>query len=103
MVCTKCGTIFEFQSEEMEGLQNEVCEKIGFTPKDHTMVIKGICASCSAEKIASTEQSKREYTQFLQRSGSVTIHEGITGLSSLVPPEQRIRSGHLSLTRANGL
>jgi Fur family ferric uptake transcriptional regulator len=47
MVCLKCGTIFEFQSEEMEEIQRQVCAAIGFSPKKHTMVIKGICASCA--------------------------------------------------------
>ncbi len=47
LVCTECGRIIEFYSEELEGCQSRVCSEQGFTPVSHTMTIFGKCSECS--------------------------------------------------------
>ena len=46
MVCERCGTVIEFVNEEIERLQDEMCERYGFQPTNHIMEIFGICKSC---------------------------------------------------------
>jgi len=46
MICTECGKIIEFESEEIEKLQEAEAAKKGFAIKDHAMQIYGICKDC---------------------------------------------------------
>ncbi len=46
MICTKCGTIFEFVDEDIERLQEEVAKKFKFKISTHTMQIYGTCQAC---------------------------------------------------------
>lgn len=46
MVCTECGTIIEFVSENIEQLQAELCRERGFEPSSHTLEIRGKCRTC---------------------------------------------------------
>ena len=50
LVCIGCGRIFEFQQDEIEKLQNKVCEKFGFKPVEHRLGIRGYCRSCQLKK-----------------------------------------------------
>jgi Fur family ferric uptake transcriptional regulator len=43
IVCTNCGEIFEFHSEKIESLQDEITQKLGFTPVRHRHVIYARC------------------------------------------------------------
>lgn len=45
--CVACGGIFEFQSPEIERLQDEIAASIGFTIEGHRHNIFGRCATCS--------------------------------------------------------
>ena len=47
MVCLGCGRILEFESREIERLQEDVCRKKRFRMTDHTHQIRGYCAKCS--------------------------------------------------------
>ena len=47
LVCLGCGTIFEFESREIERLQDEVCRKKKFRMTEHTHQIRGYCAKCT--------------------------------------------------------
>jgi Fur family ferric uptake transcriptional regulator len=47
MVCVECGRIIEFESREIERLQEEICRRKKFTMTGHTHQIRGICATCS--------------------------------------------------------
>ena len=46
MVCLTCGRIIEFESREVERIQEEVCRKKRFTMTDHTHQIRGHCNRC---------------------------------------------------------
>ena len=47
-VCVACGGIFEFQSAEIERLQAEIAEGIGFRIDGHRHHIYGRCRRCAA-------------------------------------------------------
>lgn len=47
MVCLACGKILEFESQEIERIQEQVCRKKRFTMTDHTHQIRGYCAGCT--------------------------------------------------------
>jgi Fur family ferric uptake transcriptional regulator len=46
LICSVCGKIIEFVSQEIEELQDEVAENFGFKILDHNMQIFGICKEC---------------------------------------------------------
>jgi Fur family ferric uptake transcriptional regulator len=50
MICEMCGKIIEFHNEELETLQDAICDSHGFTPQQHTMKIFGICNKCKNSK-----------------------------------------------------
>jgi Fur family ferric uptake transcriptional regulator len=47
LVCTRCGTIVEFENETIEKLQKEVASQHGFTIANHKLELYGICAKCN--------------------------------------------------------
>ena len=46
LICTKCGSITEFVDEDIENRQHHIADELGFTMKDHSMQIYGICKNC---------------------------------------------------------
>lgn len=50
MICDACGRLFEFCSEKIEKLQQEICKKNSFEGVSHTLVIRGYCESCKKKK-----------------------------------------------------
>lgn len=46
MICTKCGSVVEFHSQELEDLQEKLCKKDGFRGISHTLEIRGYCRKC---------------------------------------------------------
>lgn len=48
-VCVSCGEIFEFQSPEIERLQEEIAAGIGFRVEGHRHHILGRCRRCVAK------------------------------------------------------
>ncbi|GAB6066090.1 Fur family transcriptional regulator [Aquifex pyrophilus] len=51
LVCTNCGKIIEFVSEDIEKLQDEICKQYEFKPTHHRLEIFGLCKECR-EKIS---------------------------------------------------
>ena len=47
MVCLVCGSIFEFESREIERIQESVCRRRKFTLLEHTHQLRGHCEACS--------------------------------------------------------
>ena len=47
-ICRACGGIFEFSSPEIERLQEEVAEGLGFVIEGHRHQIYGRCRRCAA-------------------------------------------------------
>jgi len=50
MICTKCGTILEFEDEVLEKQQNKIAQAYGFHMLQHRMEIYGLCAACMAKR-----------------------------------------------------
>jgi len=46
LVCTRCGSIQEFQNETIEKLQQEIAAQFGFLVETHKMELYGICSKC---------------------------------------------------------
>ncbi len=46
MVCIGCGAVIEFTSDEIESLQDEICDSHRFKPVRHTHQIMGYCRKC---------------------------------------------------------
>jgi Fur family transcriptional regulator, ferric uptake regulator len=44
--CTECGKICEFESEEIERLQDKIAETFGFELTDHILELYGLCTDC---------------------------------------------------------
>jgi len=49
LICTECGSITEFLDEQIENRQHKIADELGFTMKDHSMQIYGICKHCKQE------------------------------------------------------
>ena len=47
-ICKYCGEIFEFMSDDIERLQDEIAEKLGFVIEGHRHQIYGACRNCVA-------------------------------------------------------
>ena len=65
MVCTCCGIIVEFRSNEIQQLQIELAEKHGFTVDSHRHQIFGVCSECkrkrqTSEKTSPTAKARRK-------------------------------------------
>jgi len=52
LICTSCRKIIEFQSEDIEKLQDKVCAEYGFLPKFHRLEIFGLCSKCQKKALA---------------------------------------------------
>src|SRR5215213_2995692 len=46
MICTECGKVLEFFSEELEAAQDAMSDKYNFKPTHHSLRIWGICEEC---------------------------------------------------------
>ena len=46
LVCTRCGTIIEFENEAIEKLQDEVANRHDFLIVTHKLELYGVCAKC---------------------------------------------------------
>jgi Fur family transcriptional regulator, ferric uptake regulator len=46
MICMECGKSIEFYDPEIEALQDEASEHLGFKVFDHKLQIYGVCCDC---------------------------------------------------------
>lgn len=46
LICTRCGTIIEFENDRIEQLQDLVAKKHGFRVNSHKMELYGLCRNC---------------------------------------------------------
>lgn len=49
MICTECGKVVEFVSDDIEKLQDEMADKLGFKMSHHSLRMWGVCAECQAK------------------------------------------------------
>lgn len=45
-VCTRCRTVSEIHSQQLEEVISAIASRQSFTPSSHTFEIKGICQNC---------------------------------------------------------
>ena len=48
MICMQCGKSIEFYNPEIESLQDEASDQLGFKVLDHKLQIYGLCSDCGA-------------------------------------------------------
>ena len=53
MICTECGKVVEFYSEELEAMQDEIAAKYNFILTQHSMRLLGLCENCQTAAKAS--------------------------------------------------
>ena len=46
LICVECKKIIEFVDQEIEELQDQVCQEYDFTPINHRLEIFGVCSEC---------------------------------------------------------
>jgi len=70
MICTECGKVIEFFSQEIESLQDEMAEKFAFRPTHHSLRMWGVCSDC--QKMESESHTTPSGAQPRVRVRSVT-------------------------------
>ncbi len=56
LICTRCGTIVEFEDPGIEELQERVSKTHGFQMERHRLEIYGLCPDCRAAKTPAAER-----------------------------------------------
>ena len=54
MICTECGKVIEFFSQDIENLQDQMADKFGFRPTHHSLRMWGVCSDCQEQRLEST-------------------------------------------------
>ena len=49
LICTRCGTIVEFENDRIEAMQDAVARKHDFLVTSHKMELYGLCRACQRE------------------------------------------------------
>jgi Fur family transcriptional regulator, ferric uptake regulator len=49
LICINCGKVIEFHNERIERMQQQVCQKYGFSQVEHHLGIKGYCKECQSK------------------------------------------------------
>lgn len=49
LICTRCKSIFEFENDRIENLQEAVAKRHGFHVTSHKMELYGLCRSCQRD------------------------------------------------------
>jgi Fur family ferric uptake transcriptional regulator len=57
LICTRCGTIVEFENDRIEALQDAVARKHGFRVTSHKMELYGLCRACQRLAAGPTERT----------------------------------------------
>ncbi len=61
LICIHCGKIIEFYNEDVEKLQDEICQQYHFQPTEHRLGIKGYCSECQNNcKIKNNMDNQKE-------------------------------------------
>lgn len=60
-ICKECGEIFEFSSEEIERIQDQVAADIGFVIDGHRHQIFGYCRDCVARGRGAAAEDRRTH------------------------------------------
>ncbi|HHK60638.1 MAG TPA: Fur family transcriptional regulator [Desulfobacterales bacterium] len=83
LICTKCGTIEEFVSPEMEALQLRIAREAGFHPLQHKMEIYGLCSACMQRRepvLPLVMASPGERVRVVELAGDRPVRERLRGM-----------------------
>ena len=58
LYCDQCGGVTEFMSDELNRLQDEICQKHGFQADHRQFIIYGVCSTCRQKRTTSRSNSK---------------------------------------------
>ena len=58
-ICKTCGEIFEFSSDDIERIQDELAADIGFVIDGHRHQVFGYCRDCTARARATGSEARR--------------------------------------------
>lgn len=50
LVCLECGTVFAFEDDMLETLENKIEETMGFSVTDHEVKLFGYCRDCQKKQ-----------------------------------------------------
>jgi len=50
LYCTRCRQLFEFSSDEVTKIRDEVASERGFRVANHRMIIQGVCRDCTKSR-----------------------------------------------------
>ncbi len=50
LYCTRCRKLFEFQSESLTQIRDDVAAEKGFRVSGHRMIIQGVCRECNKSR-----------------------------------------------------
>jgi Fur family ferric uptake transcriptional regulator len=50
LYCDRCGSVFEFMSDEINQLQEEICRRFGFLPDHRQFIVFGVCRECRQKR-----------------------------------------------------
>ncbi len=50
MICTECGRVIEFFSQDIESMQDQMADKFGFRPTHHSLRLWGVCSDCQKKE-----------------------------------------------------
>lgn len=50
MICTECGRVIEFFSQDIESMQDEMASRFGFRPTHHSLRMWGVCSECQNQE-----------------------------------------------------
>lgn len=63
IICERCGKIVEFNSDELERLQERIARFLGFVVSHHRMELYGICAECREGRQGTGRRERRGVQQ----------------------------------------
>lgn len=58
LYCVKCHRLFEFQSEELAHLRDEIARQQRFRVRSHRLIIQGVCSECSNRSRSRHQQDR---------------------------------------------
>lgn len=91
MICTKCGKIMEFNSPELEELQEKIACKNNFHMLQHKLTLYGLCEDCFSSR--ALEPGLTEI-----KPGEKVVITGFKG-----PAQAKLRLGHMGFRRGHML
>lgn len=62
LICTRCGTIIEFENEQIEQLQKIVAKRNHFEVRNHKLELYGLCLACQKKdsRVKSPDDARTE-------------------------------------------